>query len=93
MLPQGSQVFRGWMVKPCSVPQVGFGHLNCQLDPIGDGMASEQQGPAAGWQHRSLRAILSISVGLQGVAELALIFPVSLLSSRTSAAEKEMGGE
>ncbi|KAF2981757.1 hypothetical protein EK904_004431 [Melospiza melodia maxima] len=32
------------MVKPCSLPHVGFGPLKCQLDPIGDGMAREQQG-------------------------------------------------
>lgn len=36
---------------------------------------------------------MAISGGLQGVADLALIFPVSLLSSCTSAAEKETGGE
>lgn len=78
------------MVKPCSLPQGGF---QASELPAGDGMAREQQAPAPGWQHRSLRAALSISVGLQGVADLALIFPVSLLSSRTSAAEKEMGGE
>lgn len=80
-------------MKPCSLPQVGFRHLNCQLDPISNGMAREQQGIAPGWHHRSLRAALSISIGLQGVADLALIFPVFLLSSHTSAAEKEMGGE
>ncbi|XP_062360626.1 proline dehydrogenase 1, mitochondrial isoform X1 [Cinclus cinclus] len=91
-MPQSSQVITGWMVKPCSLPQVGFRHLNCQLDPISNGMAREQQGPAPEWKHRSLRAGLFISVGLQGIADLALIFPVSLLSSRTSAAEKEMGG-
>lgn len=71
----------------------GFRVSELPLDPIGDGMAREQQGPAPGWQHRNPRAALSISVGLQGVPDLALIFPVSLLSSRTSAAEKEMGGE
>lgn len=83
-----------WMDGEALFPSTGgFRHLTCQLDPIGDGMAKEQQGPAPGWQHRSLRAALSISIGLQRVADLALIFPVSLLSSRTSAAEKEMGGE
>lgn len=45
------------------------------------------------WRQGSLRAALATRVGLWGVADLALIFPVSLLSSCTSAAEKEMGGE
>uniref|UniRef100_A0A8C8A7P8 Proline dehydrogenase n=1 Tax=Otus sunia TaxID=257818 RepID=A0A8C8A7P8_9STRI len=44
-----------------------------------DGMAREEQGPAPGWQQGSLRAALATSGGLWRVADLALIFPVSLL--------------
>ncbi|XP_026715419.1 proline dehydrogenase 1, mitochondrial-like isoform X1 [Athene cunicularia] len=57
-----------------------------------NGMAREEQGPVPGWQQGSLRAALATGGGLGGVTDLALIFPVSLLSSCTSAAEKEMGG-